>query len=130
MSETRLEELDGESFERVTSRCESLVVVMFYTNSCPNCKAIAPIYRKIAGELKDIARLTIVNAELHQEIAMRYGVMSVPTFKFFCHGNAIGEIVGGVNKTILRNTIRDFASYRFNCVSKSSKVVYEMTGYA
>jgi thioredoxin-like negative regulator of GroEL len=130
MSKSEIKELDAESFEKLTSRCEELVVVMFFTNSCQNCKAMMPIYRKVAEELKGVAQLAMVNAQLHQEIAMTYGVRSVPTFKFFCHGHPTGEIVGGVNKTILRNTIKDFASYRHQCVSKSSKVIYEMTGYA
>ena len=130
MSNTDLIELDNDNFEKTTLRCENLVVVMFYTNSCPNCRAMEPIYRSVAAELKDIATSTIVNAQLHQEISMKFGIHSVPTFKFFCHGNPIGEIVGAVNRTILRNTIKDFASYRYHCVSKSSKVIYEMTGYA
>jgi thioredoxin-like negative regulator of GroEL len=130
MSGNEIEDLNAESFERLTATCDELVVVMFYTNSCSNCKGMLPIYQKVASELKGVAKLTMINARSHQEIAMRHGVRSVPTFKFFCHGASTGEIVGGVNRTILRNTIKDFASYRHQCVSRSSKMVYEMTGYA
>ncbi|MFW3146527.1 MAG: thioredoxin family protein [Thermoplasmatota archaeon] len=130
MEKGEILELDKEKFEEITSRCENLIVVMFYTNSCPNCRAMEPIYRKISGELDGIATLTIVNANLHQDLAMRYGIYSVPTFKFFCRGQPIGELVGAMNRTLLRNTIKDFASMKHNCVTKSSKVVYELTGYA
>jgi len=130
MKNADIEELDNESFDRLTATCDELVVVMFYSNSCEICKEMLPIFQKVASELKGIAKLAMINARSHQNISVKFGIKSVPTFKFFCHGNATGEIVGGVNRTILRNTIKDFASYRHQCVSRSSKLDYEMTGYA
>lgn len=124
-----IEELDRESFEEVITRCEELVIVEFYTNSCPNCRAMGPIYAKLANEMGGKARFCRVNAQVHMELGMLYGVRAVPTFMFFCHKRPIGSLVGGVNETVLRNTIVDHAQHRQVCVTGSSPLSYDMTGY-
>lgn len=88
-----------------------------------------PIFRSLAEEMGKKAQFCRVNAQLHQELAMMYGVQSVPTFKFFCHRKPIGEIVGAVNRTILKNTIVDFAQWRKKCEMGSTPMSYDMTGY-
>ena len=122
-------ELNREDFDEVINNCDQMVIVEFYTNSCPNCKTMEPIFTDLASKMGDKAAFCRVNARLHQEIAMLYGVQSVPTFKFFCHRKPIGEIVGAVNKTILKNTIVDFAQWRKKCFKGSTPISYDMTGY-
>jgi thioredoxin-like negative regulator of GroEL len=126
---TGIKELDREDFDEVINNCDQMVIVEFYTNSCPNCKTMEPIYTNLAQNMGDKATFCRVNAQLHQEIAMLYGVQSVPTFKFFCHRKPIGEIVGAVNKTILKNTIVDFGQWREKCFKGSTPISYDMTGY-
>ena len=122
-------ELERETFEDTINRCEQMVIVEFYTNNCPNCKGMEPIYRSLASDLEGKAIFCRVNAQLHQELAMIYGIQSVPTFMFFCHKKSIGGIVGAVNKTILKNTIIDFAQWRQQCAKGSTPISYDMTGY-
>jgi thioredoxin-like negative regulator of GroEL len=124
-----IKELDRDTFDEIINHCEQMVIVEFYTNTCSNCKAMEPIYNELAGKLGEKATFCRINAQLHQDIAMLYGVQSVPTFKFYCHRKPIGEIVGAVNKTILKNTIVDFAQWRKKCVTGSTPMSYDMTGY-
>ncbi len=125
-----IEELDTEWFEEAIRAMEMLVIVEFYTNTCPNCKAMEPICRKVASDLAGKAYFSRVNAQGHIELAMRYGIQSVPTFKFLCRGRPVGEIVGAVNETLLRNTIVDMAQSRARCINSSTPLSYDMTGYA
>ena len=122
-------ELNKGSFDEVLEGTEKLVIVEFYTSTCPNCAAIAPVYESLSKELQEEASFAQVNAGQNPELASRFGIMGVPTFKFFCKNRPIGEIVGEVNATILRNTIKDFIRHRNECISKSTKLVYEMDGY-
>ena len=124
-----VKELDKSMFDEILKSTEKLIVVEFYTTTCPNCQAIAPVYADLAKELSQDALFTQVNAQHNTELASRYGIMGVPTFKFFCKTKPIGEIVGEVNATMLRNTIKDFIRHRDECVSKSSSLVYEIDGY-
>ncbi|MCU0798597.1 MAG: thioredoxin family protein [Candidatus Thermoplasmatota archaeon] len=125
-----IEELDTEGFEKAVRAREMLMIVEFYTNSCPNCKAMEPIYRKVASDLAGKAYCARVNAQGHMELVMRYGIQSVPTFKFLCRGRPVGEIVGAVNETLLRNTIVDMAQNRAKCVNSATVLSYDLTGYA
>ena len=122
-------ELNENNFYDTLDNKEKLVVVMFYTHTCPNCKAITPIYESLSKELNKEAVFTKLNTELNMTISVKYGVMGVPTFKFFCKAKPIGDIVGSINATLLRNTIKDKIRYGNECVIKSTPIRFEMDGY-
>lgn len=125
----KLVELDVKEFDKLVKNKDKMLLVMFYTNVCPNCKAIMPTYKELSGEMEKYAVFGLINAQEQQALAIRYGVMAVPTFKFFCADQPIGEIVGSVNATILRNTIKDLTKHKNQCISKSTPISYEMDGY-
>jgi thiol-disulfide isomerase/thioredoxin len=87
-----IEDLDAVSFDKTTGSSDKLVIVEFFNNSCPSCQAIAPVYSALSKELAEHAVFTRVNAQQNMEIAMRFGIMATPTFKFFCKGRPIGEL--------------------------------------
>jgi thioredoxin 1 len=122
-------ELDPSSFGKALESGDRLVVVEFYTKTCSNCAALAPVYEALSAEMGMEASFARLNAADHAELAMKFGVMGVPTIKFFCRGRPIGDIVGEVNATVLRNTIKDFIRHRVECVSKSTVLRTEIDGY-
>ena len=122
-------ELTDRTFNQLINDSDKFVAVMFYTTSCPNCRVIAPVYDELSQELSKNAVFAKVNAQQNAGIASQYGIMGVPTFKFFCKNKPIGELVGAINTTILRNTIKDFIRHRNECVSKSTKISFELDGY-
>jgi thiol-disulfide isomerase/thioredoxin len=129
MSDT-IEDLDETSFVKAAETSDKLVIVEFFNTTCPSCQAIAPVYSALSKELGEHAVFAKVNAQQNMELAMRFGIMATPTFKFFCKGMPVGELVGAVNETMLRNTIKDLIRHRSECISKSTKLVYEIDGYA
>jgi thioredoxin-like negative regulator of GroEL len=126
----KIRDLGGNEFDETINETDKLVIVQFYTTTCPNCKAVAPVYSKLSSEHDLDAVFAQLNVENNAAIASRYGVMGVPTFKFFCKGNPIGELVGAINATLLRNTIKDLIRHRNECYSKSTKIAYEIDGYS
>ena len=124
-----VKELADSTFNDLISNTDKFVAVMFYTNSCPNCRAIEPVYNDLSQELKDDAIFTKVNAESNPSLATQFGIMGVPTFKFICKTQSIGELVGAINTTILRNTIKDLIRHKNECVAKSTRISYEIDGY-
>jgi thioredoxin 1 len=122
-------ELDDNSFDDTVNESDKLIIVEFYTTTCPNCRAIAPVYSKMSQELEKEAVFAKINVEVNTKIATRFGIMGVPTFKFFCKNQPIGGIVGSINSTMLRNTIKDYVKHRLECVNKSTPMVFEMDGY-
>jgi len=124
-----VEETSDASFEVLLNSTEDLVIVEFYTDSCPNCKAMAPIYTELAEELSGKAVFARMNAGENPGTSSAQGVRGVPTFRFFCQARPIGELVGAVNATLLRNTIKDLVRHRTECVGRSTPISFEMDGY-
>ena len=125
-----VKDINERTFLETIKASDKLVVVEFYLTTCPNCIAIAPVYEALSKELQDKAVFTKINAQENMGVSSQYGIMATPTFKFFCKEQPIGELVGAVNETMLRNTIKDLIRHRSECTSKSTKLIFEIDGYA
>lgn len=73
------------------------VVLDFWAEWCPPCKAIAPLYGKLAREYAVPGKLAFgkVDVDSAPEVAQRFGVSAMPTFLFLVDGQASGVDVGG-----------------------------------
>jgi len=127
MDEPQIIELSEHNFDEFLRKPGKLVVVEFVTSTCPVCQAMIPIYDQVANELSGKASFARIDADRNSQIAMKFGVMGVPAFKFFCGGKEVGGIVGATNATALANTVKDFLRHGVGC--KSTPLVYEMDGY-
>lgn len=78
-------------------------LVDFYADWCGPCKMLAPILE----ELKDEVQIIKVNVDENEEVAMKYGVMSIPTLVFFKNGKVIHQMVGFTNKEDLLDIIKE-----------------------
>ena len=124
-----IKKIGSNNFADVIKESDKLVIVEFYSDTCAQCKAIAPVYTGLSRELKDYALFTQLDIGTNVRLSQDLGVMGTPTFKFFCAGRSIGEIVGAINATILRNTIKDMVRHKNECLTKSTPINYEMDGY-
>ena len=71
----------------------NVVLVDFYADWCGPCKMIAPIVQEIANERADIT-VGKVNVDNDAEIAIKYGVSSIPTLIVFKDGKETARVVG------------------------------------
>jgi thioredoxin 1 len=74
------------------------VLVDFWAVWCGPCRAIAPHVDAIAQEYEGRAKVVKVNVDEEPEIALRYGIQSIPTLLFFKDGKVQDMIVGVVPK--------------------------------
>ncbi|KAI1749709.1 thioredoxin-like protein [Xylaria castorea] len=74
------------------------VVVDFYADWCPPCRAIAPIFSKLADDHSSKGQLAFakVNVDHVNNIAKQYSVTAMPTFLFFQNGVPKGVAVEGM----------------------------------
>jgi len=114
-------------FDALMKNRDKLLVVEFYTTTCPVCRAMAPVYQAVADDLAGKADFVKIDAHLNTSLSARFGVMGVPAFKFFCNGKEIGSIVGQTNATALGNTVKDFIRHGPGC--RSTAIFHEMDGY-
>ena len=81
-------ELNNENLEELISKGATLVD--FYADWCGPCKMIAPVL----DELKDKIQIIKVNTDKHQQLSMKYGIMSIPTLILFKDGKEHAKKIG------------------------------------
>ncbi|MBN1360585.1 MAG: thioredoxin fold domain-containing protein [Sedimentisphaerales bacterium] len=81
-------------FERDVLDATVPVLVDFYSNSCPPCRALAPTIEELAEEYEGRAVVCKVNVEKVGELARRYGIQGIPTVVFFNQGQETRRLVG------------------------------------
>lgn len=103
MSEVILEE---SNFEQEVLKSNSPVMVDFWAEWCGPFKILEPIVAEIAEGYKGKLKVGKVNVDENNNLAMRYGVMSIPTLKFFKSGKLVGELIGAAPKSTLEAEIK------------------------
>lgn len=81
------------------------VLVDFYADWCGPCKMLAIEIEKVASEIDiDIVK---VNVDDEEDIARRYGVMSIPTLILFENGQELKKTIGFMSKDKIKEFIED-----------------------
>ena len=86
-----------DNFEAVVLQAEKPVLVDFWAVWCGPCMMVGPILEEISEERDDLI-VGKVNVDEEQELAAKFGVMSIPTMILFKDGEAAGKIVGAMPK--------------------------------
>ena len=69
------------------------VLLDFWATWCGPCRMIAPIVEEIAGERDDIV-VGKVNVDEEMELAVKFGIISIPTLILMEKGQAVKTLVG------------------------------------
>ena len=82
-----------ENFEELVLKAEKKVLLDFWATWCGPCKMIAPIVEEIAEENEHII-LAKVDVDQEPELAIRYGISSIPTLLVFENGEKKAQMIG------------------------------------
>lgn len=86
--------LTNESFENEVLHSDIPVVVDFWASWCGPCRMVAPIIEELALEYSGKAKVGKVNVDEEAELAVKYGIVSIPTVLIFKNGEVMEKLVG------------------------------------
>lgn len=87
-----------ENFEEVLKKSEKPVLIDFWATWCGPCRMIAPVISQIAEEYKEELVVGKVNVDEEGELAVNFGVMSIPTLLVFKNGEVVNKAIGFMSK--------------------------------
>ena len=83
-----------QNFKEEVLQSQLPVLVDFWAPWCGPCRMLAPVIEQISDQYADRVLVGKVDTDSEQELAMRYGIMSIPTVIFFKDGEEIDRKVG------------------------------------
>lgn len=86
--------LSQENFKAEVVESTEPVLVDFWAPWCSPCRMIAPVIDELASDYAGKVKVGKVNVDENRQIAIEFGVMSIPTLIVFKGGKAVERIVG------------------------------------
>lgn len=87
-----------QNFETEVIKSELPVLIDFWAVWCGPCKAIHPIVEKLAAEYNGKLKVAKCDVDSNQQIALEFGIRSIPTLLIFKNGKVVEQIIGAVPK--------------------------------
>jgi thioredoxin 1 len=130
MSDAEVLELTDKEWEANVEKSDKPVIAMFHSPNCTHCRTMEPYFREYAKEFKGKVKFVRIDIAAYQWLGERYGVRGTPTFKFFCGGKPVSDLVGAIYPALLKKRIEEVLVYGEECAKQSSEVNYDISGYA
>jgi thioredoxin 1 len=86
--------LGDATFDEVIGASDVPVLVEFWAEWCPPCRALSPVLESLVADRGDRLAVYKVNSDDHPDLSARFDVVSVPTMLVFDKGTLVKRMVG------------------------------------
>lgn len=102
---------DKKSIESVfdqANKTNKLVVIDFFAEWCGPCKMMAPVFERLAGDLKEQCIFAKIDVDQCRTVAQEYHVQAMPTIVMIRDGKEVGRTIGSKSYTALKDEIKRY----------------------
>lgn len=104
--------ISEQDFQNTVLDNKQPVVLDFWAAWCGPCRMLEPTVEELAQEYEGKALIGKVNVDENPQIAMEYGIRSIPTLLFFKDGKLVDRAVGVLTKAQLTQRIEDLLTVK------------------
>ncbi|MBP6492501.1 MAG: FAD-dependent oxidoreductase [Clostridia bacterium] len=100
--------MDTNQFEELLKKSDTPIILDFFSEDCPPCDVLAPIFEKMADKYGEYIKFVKIMRQENRELALALGVTGSPTVLFFKDGKEIGTRLSGfLTKPEVRKAIEE-----------------------
>ena len=104
-----VKEISSENFNQEVLESDLPVLVDFWAEWCGPCKQLAPTVEDVANEMVGSIKVCKMDVDSNQDIAVQFGVRSIPTLLIFKNGEVTATQIGAISKQQLETFIESEA---------------------
>ena len=99
--------ITNDNFEEEVLKSSMPILVDFYADWCGPCKMMGPVVESMEEEFAGKLKVGKTNVDDNGDIAVKYGVQSIPTMIVFKDGKEAGKLIGAYGQDALVNMIKE-----------------------